>query len=660
MKKIVLLFIVAAAVFSFCTLDLPEDPKPPKWNVEIERIPIFKADTLRLGDQLKPDDFNRLGADSVLSININSEQSFNLKDKLKIPGRSTSFSDQLGNFEISVEQSAESDILFAEMFPELSGMLGAEAVIDTMDLNPVENHSILEDFDSVRVVSGRVRYDVTNNLGFVLSGDVRLAILDEGRADVPIDTLFLERMENGETSVYYTDLAGKWISSQIKTVILGTSNGSEGETVFIPETSGVHVVITPETFIVSEAFARLTEQTLSLSGEVDVSTDSLTVKQAEIESGTMSLTIENRFDFTINLVISIPSIMDVSQNILELDMTIGVGESRTETLTLDQHTLDMNDGILEFGIELKILPEADQKYALKGSDEIFAEIEMSDIQLESVIADFFMTTGFPDIEETVFEDRPEDFTNLSFQDVRLEIGFIDPPFDLGLALDFTGQRIDSSYTIHVHQNITSSNSLVLDKDGVNGDMSSPTIVDLINMIPEKIIVSGDVRLIGDNVSFHKDDEIGVAYAVDFPLIFATENASYSKIDTLKIAEGTRENLVERSVTASLNVSLENGLPISGSLALYTGIDSLDISDEIFTIVLPQATVDVEGIVIEPGEGMFTIDMNETTIQALANGYYYKFIISLDDTGVATLTANDYIVVRDVFVSGKFLFDPDGM
>ncbi|MDW7682097.1 MAG: hypothetical protein SCK70_16155, partial [bacterium] len=325
MRKLILVVGVMLMMVSYCTLDFPEDPKAPKWDVEIERIPLFSADTLRLGDQLSPDDFNRLIPDSVLSINSEDEKGINLKDKLKIQAQQSSFSEQLGEFEILAEQSAESNVHFVDILPELASLVGTSAVLDTTPLSPVEKFNTLEDFISVSVVSGQVRYDVTNNLGFEMVGDVRLALIDVGRGNVAIDTVRLESMENNQSKTYYIDLQGKVISSEIKTVFFGVLYGSNGESVYIPTTSSLDVSITPETIIVDEAHARLKSQLLNLSGKVDISSDSLTVKTAEIESGNFYLRFENHFEFDIHLDIHIPSLKDGSNNVVSTSMNIPAG-----------------------------------------------------------------------------------------------------------------------------------------------------------------------------------------------------------------------------------------------------------------------------------------------------------------------------------------------
>lgn len=661
MKKINLFWAIVLTFLAGCTLDLPKDPRPPKWDVQIDKIPLFKADTLRLGDQLKPDDFNRLVPDSVLSIDIEREESFNLGDRLKIKARKTSFKSELGIFEISAEQSSESKFRFAEIFPQYAGLLGTTSVLAPTDIEPGIKNIILEDFETVSVIFGKVHYAVTNNLGFILSGDVRMAIIDEGAGGVPIDTLFLRTMEVGETQDYYSDLAGKKITSQIKTVIFGRADGSEGVAVTIPENSSVDVTISPESIFVDEANARLKEQHLNLSGVVDLSSDSITVKNAKIESGSIEIKMRNEFAFEIEVEIQLAGVTLDNNEVAKLTYHLGIGETKSDEINLDNCDLALAGGELAFDVSMIIYPQSDVLYWLKSDDYLLVDVDLSNIQISEVTGDLFLTTDLPEIKEEVFCARPERLQNFDFHEVLLQFEFLrTTQFDLGLDLEITGLRSDTSYTLHIKENVGFGAPLILSRDGVNGDLSTPTIVDLINTIPEYIIIKGKARVIGDDVTIRKNDLIGVNVTVDFPLIFSTNNSSFSKIDSLKMSDDIRKNLKENNLSGGIHVSIENALPISGTLILQVGKNDTEVSNEIFNISLPKSMMTSEGIVVEAGEGTFDIELENAKVFAIGEAKFYKFHVILDNIEEATLTANDFIIVRDVFISQSFLFDPDNL
>jgi len=651
--------LFALITFFYCTLDFPEDPKAPKWDVEIERIPLLKADTLRLGDQLDPKDFKRNGADSILSIDIKDETHFDLKDNLKSPAQDKSFSDQMGEFRVNVTQSVEREISFVEIYPGLSSLPGTNAVIPESQITPVEKGLELPDFESLSIKSGGATLELTNQLGFALDGGVKLDLIDEGRGNNLIQTILIDRTENGQSSTHDINLSGKIISNHLKGVLYGTLKGSNGQEVFIPTNSALLVKIIPKNIIVNEATARLPVQNFYLSGSTDVNLDSLRIRRAKIESGFIKLKILNDFDFVIDLKISTPNILDENNN--ELSETISITNHSEQEISfiLDNTTIDLDNKNLSFDVAMTSLPESDRMYTLKSTDELSVDIEVSEILFESVTGDFDLRTQFPEIHETIFEDAPEEIENFRFHDVILTVGFIESPFVLDLNVNITAMNDGIIKQIPIVASLSQNESLVLSRDGINNDHSSPTIVDLINMLPEEIIIDGDIRVNGENVTFSKDDQIGVKYGIDFPLIFSANQASFSQNDSLEIEDNMRDFLRDNSMSAGITMSVENGLPISGALSLLVGPDSTNISSKILTLNLPKPTL-TNGVVTTPGATTINIELDKQKFLAIANANFYQFDVTIDDISDAAITATNYLVIHDVFISGSFLFDPEGL
>jgi hypothetical protein len=659
MKRLIVFLTIVSLPFFYCTLDFPEDPKAPKWDVEIEKIPLLKADTLRLGEQLDEDDFKRNGSDSILSIDINEQTQFDLKDILKSPAQQKSFTDQLGEIKVNVTQFVESEIGFAEIYPGLSSYLGTNTVVPETQITPVEKGLELPDFESISVKSGGIILELTNQLGFAFDGDMKLDVIDEGRGNSLVQTINLERIENGQTANFHVDLSGKIISNRFKGVLYGTLKGSNGQEVFISINSGLLVKITPESIVVNEATARLPIQGFDLSGSADVNLDSLRIRRAKIASGFIKLIIFNEFDFGIELNISTPNIVDNNNNQMSRIITITEHSEQEIMFILDNTTIDLDAKNLEFDIEMTILPEPDRMYTIKSTDELSVDIEVSEIRFESITGDFDISTQFPEIHETIFEDAPEDIDNFKFHDVILKVGFIESPFVMELDINITAMKDGISKQLPIVTTLSQNEELVLSRTGINNDYSSPTFVDLINLLPEEIIIEGNVRVKGQNVTFSKDDQIGVNYGIDFPLIFSANQASFSQNDTLEIEDDMRDFLRDNSMSAGITMSVENGLPISGELSLLVGPDSTNISSTIVTINLPKPIL-TSGVVTTPGVTTININLDQPRFLAIANANFYQFAITIDDISEAAITAKNYLIVHDVFISGSFLFDPEGL
>ena len=663
MKRLSFLVLLFAIIFlSRCSLDFPDDPRPPKWVMRFENLPLFKADTLIIGENLTADKFNRLGPDSILSINRQGEKEIGLADKLRIEKRSLDVSAQLGNFEVNATQTAQSTIDFTDIYPELSGFQGGTGIVPPKDIDPVEKYVTLTDFDSISVVSGRVRLEISNYLGFDLSGDIRMAIIDAGRGMIPVDTLKINSLRNGETKIYYVDLQNQTISSNILTILFGHSNGSNNQQVTVPADSRIESVVAPENVVADGAYgARLKEQVLELSQSVDLSTDSLTVRKGEIEYGSILLEINNQFSFGIGLEIEVLNIFDANGDPFRLSLDLAPGQNGSSVVYLDNGKVDLEGTNLNFRIKMHIFPDANGKYDLRSVDKLAVSARITDIQLTSVTADFSLSVSFPEIGEEIFKSNNKEFVNFDFQDVWLRLQFLNTPFNMGLNLKFRAQRPDTSYSIFVQANIPPNGELLMNRHGVNNNEASPTIVDLFRMVPESLFVSGTARVQGQNVTFRKEDKLGVHYDLDFPLSFtATHGSRYSLIDSLKIAEKTRQNIRDYAREGSIAIDIINALPISGFLSCYIGSDSANVSEEFFTIVLPRPQLNADGIVVQPADGKFTVDIDQQKFIDLANSQFYRLEIRTDDQPIATLTANDYVILKNVIISGKFLMDPDNL
>jgi len=794
MKNLIpILFILL--IFSYCSIpDIPEDPKPPKWDISIERIPLLKADTLRIGEQLSDEDFERVGPDSILAVTIDSSTSFDIEEHLKLTpenqsfsedvgnlsmsSQSETFSEQIGNFEISTDESVNMDILFKELYPALEGAEGTNIIVHPITLFPIEKDLDFDDFESVTIISGRIKFVVTNNTGFPLGNDVKLELIDEGRGLIIIETIDVPRIEYNESEIFYVDLAGKTISGSLLIKLYGDLVGSEGNLVYIPQNSGINITASPEEITASEATATISSQSFNVSGSMDISTDSVTLRSAEIQTGIMSVSITNSFDFPITVDISIPSItyqtgqevnaeliinsgvsesvdinlsnttldlpganlefnttltinptsnvkytlqstdqitvnanfsdIELSQatakikersfdvsgsvdinsdslNVKEADISTGsmnlsiynpfeypvdieisipnlTYESGQEVgaylyiypkntantyINLNNTSLDLDGKDLKFNTSMKIYPDQDQYYTFNSSDRVTVEANFSEIKLSKVTGDFDLSADFPEISEDLFDEPPEELENISFENAILTITFPNSPFDLDLNITIQAEKDGEQKTVVIDEYITQGGSLVL----------SDEIVELLNMIPQRISITGSAHVIGNNVTFTDDDIIDVNYNIQLPLNFSLSNATFSESDELDIDEDVRDRLREDMIYASLEMTIENAIPVFGTFTFYVGIDTTDLSTEIVTLELPQPTI-TDGLVSQPGIQTLEIELDTEKFQALAAAQYMKFQVNLGDVSGVKLTATDYIIVKNVYISGKITVNPE--
>ena len=656
MKRIAILLTLL--LITSCTFNLPDDPKPPKWEIEIEKIPFLKADTLRIGDTLEPDDFVRSGADSILGLKIEDYSSFMLRDELKISQRQENFSDKVGEFKIATSEPYDTDINFAELYPDYTSLIGTSVVVPTTPLIPIERTINYSEYASLEIASGGIMLMVENRLGFPFGNTFSLELIDIPSGEQSITMINVnESIPNGQSGSYWIDLAGKTISSNIKAILKGTLNGSGGQEVFISATSGISLSLQPQDIIVTKAVARLPQQSFELTGSVDVNTDTLTVKEAGIRQGYIDIDVDSQFDFPVFLMVSTPELRDENGDTVTANIYANPGIMTSSRIFLDRSTLKLDDGELNFTVSMEIYPDGQSVYVLDSQDELSVDVTMSDIYFDNVTADMNLRTDFPEIREDIIEDPPEDLENINFKDAIVRISIPKSPFDVDLNIQLEAYKDGIVNTLHIDNSLGKDEELILSQDGINYDGSSPTIVDIINMLPEEIRIFGDLRAIGNDVSLNAEDVIDVEYSIEFPLSFSLTAASYTDTDSLDIDDDARENMRDLTFSGDVEMTVRNGVPLSGSLSLYVGADSMSVDHEILSISLPAPKIS-NGIVTEPGISSFNIGLEEDDILQISDSYFYRFAAQLDDSELSTLTANDYIIVEQVYLSGKVLVDTE--
>jgi len=662
MRNSLKLLIIVLIFIANCTIKLPDDPKAPIWDVVINRLPLFKADTLSVGEQLKPEDFERVGADSILFVKVSDSTSFNLEDKLTIPGQSRRFADKLGDFEVDINYSVEEVITFTDLFPQYSGLVGQKTVIPATNITPISRDITINEFISLSIVTGRINLEIDNFLGVPLGDDVKVDLLDKGNGNILIKTINMERIPHGESRTFPIDLEGRVLSAQFSVRIYGDMVGSEGSEVDILQTSGFAVQLSPDFIRAESALAKLPPQTLSadLSGEIDINSDTIRVDYAIIKSGYIHFSTNNESELPLRIELTIPNLLVNGDTEFTRDFEVNPKYMHDYTIDLDQLKLDMVENEkLQFETKVEIITEPDKFYSLKSSDSLKVEVTVSDIEVKSVTADFDVHTSFPEIKETIFEDPPEELDNIDFNDVIFNLSFPEADFNLELDIEIVAYRDGEMKTLAINHIVEKGESLILSKDGINYNGESPTIKDILNMIPETIVVRGIVGIQGDDVTVNRNDEFSIVYRIDVPLSFALRNSSYTDIDSLTIDDDVRDDMKEYLLDANLDVTLENRIPVSGLLKTFIGPDSLNTDTELFTIELPQPNLK-NGIVNEAGVSIVTFSLTQEKINILSQSKYYRYNLILRDSNLSTITSNDELIVKNVYISGKFKVDPEGI
>ncbi len=246
------------------------------------------------------------------------------------------------------------------------------------------------------------------------------------------------------------------------------------------------------------------------------------------------------------------------------------------------------------------------------------------------------------IEQELFEEPPEGLENLQFDQVNIIIRSLNIPFGFLLHLDFTATKKGELHEL--------SREIVIP----GGDIAphSVNIAELINIMPEKISINGWISVL-ENVTITESVEYNIEYALDVPLRFSlTENTYIEKIDELGLDEDAKDVIDKNLISASLEGTIINDTPISGSIEFYVGQDSsaAGTPNLLFELTLP----------VRGSEGAIYLSIDRTKLDYLLDANYYRVYVTVNSVLDAELNSTDLIIIKDIYLSGEAKIDIEEM
>jgi|GEM_PF-3034119 len=378
--------------------------------------------------------------------------------------------------------------------------------------------------------------------------------------------------------------------------------------------------------------------------------DSFVIEEAEFDSGFVKVEVWS--PSTIESEIEIPSL---SRNGTPFLKTVNVfGGTREESWDLTGFKFSPlvrgNRNVMPYKITVRFLGGV--------SPLVTVKLDFSKLKYRKITGILNQTEGtLEDTVETGIEVSDE-FKGIQIGSALLDFTISNPTqFPGDFDLDLTGiSENGETATIRVSESIPARSDTIKTK--------TYEVRDLINLLPEKLILSGVAKL-GDGTTrgtISKDDSITVTSHVQAPLIFslpAKENKT--KVDTIEIEKDTREFIRDNLTSAGLVFEIENFLPIGASVGFYfsriRGDSSIydDGNYELLkTISLSPAitdrdpgTVDYPGRVVRSVLDTVSFSLSHQEIQVVdAPEVYMGVRLTFPGTkGVVKIRPTDWIRVR---------------
>lgn len=413
---------VLIALFSFHACDLLEEPKPPTWTNTIE-FPLVKEsvtlesledeanissqlydstgtrrifaysdtstmDTQSVGDQLIFDDITQTFSQSVDDVTvtgstINQSSGF---DPVGVDPINENILSTLGPIELSdIPATATDAIVLRDIFPAIEGMIG-NVVVPTGDLDTIRTGFTFDDFQSATFVSGNLDLTINNNMVIFLGNDINVQlqeIVAGDTVDIPGASVVWTTpiSPNGGSATQTLDLSGKTLPGNIVIKVFGSTIGSDGQQVNIDETaknSSFTIDVGGSNLVVSEADARVPEQTVDESGNITMVASENKVEEALILEGTLAITVDNQMAVASKLVLTIPSLEDGS-GVAFMDSTDLPANTQTPAafpINGYSMVMDINNQVVEYEYRVKTIDTGNNYVTLAQTDEIDVTIAL--------------------------------------------------------------------------------------------------------------------------------------------------------------------------------------------------------------------------------------------------------------------------------------------
>ncbi|MFQ6617306.1 MAG: hypothetical protein ACE5QV_01350, partial [Fidelibacterota bacterium] len=506
------LILVTLLLYSSCVVKKPE---APQWETDLA-IPLIDA-RYYLGDLANDTTIVIDTTDNVLKLNIKGDiDTVTLdKDNLTIPpSEPKEVYKEIGQIKLgspgsfSFQSSPLSDIFPGEL---------PEGVMDSIPAFSLPTDSIeyqFHDFKEAGILQGNVIVTISNQLKEINLGPPVFIILKDMVRNIKVGEIYFEKpIKPGESATDSLELSGKTITNNMRIITGGSSPGTEGRIVeinrdLLDSKFSVTVKFTP--LVVEWATAIIPEQVFDPLKQNSPIKGGTRIISGEIEKGGLIFNFTNTLPLGMFIEMKFLNFLDPQGDPKVVDFNLKAHSDTLQYISLTDYTIKNittpDQPIKEVNVILspRTLP-SDSFVTIYNTDYIYAGIQLDTLIFRSIQAIFH--ERFPTARKTI-DQIPEGLEGVDLADVTLILTLYNeievPTF---LDLQITGKRGGQSKTVVIDsfqiqspasalEEVVKVSRIILDKDGVNGDLAKPTVIDMINLLPDSILISGEAIMDG--------------------------------------------------------------------------------------------------------------------------------------------------------------------
>jgi hypothetical protein len=648
-----------------------EAPEAPTFDTQIV-VPISEQ-RFSIAELLE--DIDGIEIDSTdIRISLAGElDEVTVDDELSLSMEGTSFSSELGTFELNDGLGADVGFTFGELAP---GVPPGDTVVPPFAFSlPQRDASSIDDFSQVTFASGELRISITNGLPVPISGacSPNLAIVvSDGTTDYQWQVTL--PIAPGETLVLTQDLAGETLGNSFSVALDGCSPGSGGSTVTVDPADELQVSVSFENVTAESATARVPSQSF---GTTDVSSweGDLRLRRAEVTSGGAVISLVNATPLTASITVRFPDFRESGGDTLGFDLPMPPSSNQDVTLDFAGVRFESPLPVTETSYVVRVVTEdtGDAEVALTSTDAV--DVTVGDLDLE-----FLWVEGIPDaLEEEIgpftesleWPDETEGFRP-AVATLRLTIanGF-GAAVSGDLVVEAFGDEETDSLVTPVTIAAGTADAPVTTE--VILDETNSRITDLLGIYPDSIQVSGRFE-IGDGTSVIRLEAgatLDGSYTVSAPFAFVVDGATV-ELDpyAIELDDDLQDMLRDHVAQATITVRLTNGFPFGANTSLVFDPDSTVLfTDPELELVAVRATAaevdEVTGKAKTAATSATVVTLTQEDIETLAAPEIYLGVVVdlLPSDGVIVVSPENEVVVTsyltiDLIVSPDLLEDDD--
>ncbi len=668
-------FLLLGIMFTGCTINEPVLPKwDTSWQVHL------KGDVIKISELLESnssvsDSLDEATGEQTYFINISdtSEPRQVSPQDLSTKTADQSFVNKLGVFEVAQPQPKVSQgSTFSEIFADYNPQVGTPfPVIEPRVLTPDPRETTFDEFKQLEIESATISVVFHNDLILGIDSGMKIILKDLTRLNEPdsglIDTIKFTAPIPPNTFLESNtiSLAGKTISNQLQLTYRIPLSGTDSVIILTEDDLNsnffTEVIMSPVK--VNRALAKIPGQSIIRVNTAPVDTDDHSIRIAEIDQGRISLLVKNEMNISSDIEIELPNFTDSNGATLIASKFVGAQSSETLNINLAGYALqneNQNGAYVEnivYNVKVETQESLDHVW-LSADDQVSVSMQMDTLFFKSMTGNIApMEIAFDPVEnKNLFQ--LENFTG-SFKLPNLALTFNfhnELDFDIAMDMKVTGYHRDpvtklitDSVSVNMNENLDRSNtSENLYTVVLNKQSSTPSIVDLVAIMPTEIIVTGKALIAGEG-SIRTSDKVWIDYTIDSPftieidepLIYLNETETIGDKD---LSAEKRNKISENFTEVSLKILSQNAMPIGTDFVFYMSTDSTNLFTDVITdssekIILASqiiaASTNEEGFVDKKQAGEHVFKLNKKQIAIFEQSpLYYGVKVSIGATAKA--------------------------